>query len=601
MANAVIDSFGNITVDWEDPVLCSPSYFTIQVYKNDILFSSINVNAQDRSWFFSFSVIGFGKFYFEILAYLQEFGAPTPTLCEVQTTNTLINGVEDCIPINVNNLSFSTLSKFYSLGIKDDLELSGPNNPSTGNTIFGKSPLPLSGGTANKTRPNAVSELRGSCVFTPNPIFNYSVEFVYESNFIDPTNTAYQGGYLQTTYNLVWFSNYLGTTKICPSNGYIVTLKLTCQNFNISGVVNNTIPYELNLIKNSTNVGSVSRVANNNGTVTNTFIISLNQGDILNLRSLVQLNPFSNNCGRTMTYLAKVEFVEAFLNSNYINSVNGVTEQFILNSSACNLNTELTYVFKKRDNINGSLRLYINNVLTDTLTTSTTKKRFVPSDLSVRIETTYSGNSLPLNSENPRIKNTVVSNNNTPVETNLNLTNQIGNTLQSTFTTLSTGTNKLLMEGNLTFDSIANCGSSLYGIYQRNLINYITDIKLFLGTATGSFIVSIQPILVGSIGRFQIIFNNNILVDTGYITSSTTGANQNLSILNQKLTALGEPTVPFITVLPWDNGAGAMFVTKLNKPTASPNNVILRVFFPFGSDWVDENLILFGYGITCPK
>jgi len=601
MANAVIDSFGNITVDWEDPVICSPSYFTIQVYKNDILFSSIDVNAQDRSWFFSFSVIGFGKFYFEILAYLQEFGAPTPTLCEVQTTNTLINGVEDCIPINVNNLSFSTLSKFYSLGIKDDLELSGPNNPSTGNTIFGKSPLPLSGGTANKTRPNAVSELRGTCVFTPNPIFNYSVEFVYESNFIDPTNTAYQGGYLQTTYNLVWFSNYLGTTKICPSNGYTVTLKLTCQNFNISGVVNNTIPYELNLIKNSTNVGSVSRVANNNGTVTNTFIISLNQGDILNLRSLVQLNPFSNNCGRTMTYLAKVEFVEAFLNSNYINSVNGVTEQFILNSSACNLNTELTYVFKKRDNINGSLRLYINNVLTDTLTTSTTKKRFVPSNLPVRIETTYSGNSLPLNSENPRIKNTVVSNNNTPVETNLNLTNQIGNTLQSTFTTLSTGTNKLLMEGNLTFDSIANCGSSLYGIYQRNLINYITDFKLFLGTATGSFIVSIQPILVGSIGRFQIIFNNNILVDTGYITSSTTGANQNLSILNQKLTALGEPTVPFITVLPWDNGAGAMFVTKLNKPTASPNNVILRVFFPFGSDWVDENLILFGYGITCPK
>lgn len=66
-----------------------------------------------------------------------------------------------CIPSNATNLSMSNLAKFYGLDLNQIL-LSGPNNPSTSGSLFGNSDLPNSG-TISKTRPNAMSELRGSC------------------------------------------------------------------------------------------------------------------------------------------------------------------------------------------------------------------------------------------------------------------------------------------------------------------------------------------------------------------------------------------------------------------------------------------------------
>ena len=101
-----------------------------------------------------------------------------------------------CIPAGATDMSFSRLAEFYGLA-STNITLSGPNNPSTGETIFGKSDLPTSG-DPSKLRPNAVSELRGTCggiiPFAPNEAYTRCVSSGQRDLYIQELNVELYPG-----------------------------------------------------------------------------------------------------------------------------------------------------------------------------------------------------------------------------------------------------------------------------------------------------------------------------------------------------------------------------------------------------------------------
>jgi|GEM_PF-6338898 thiol-disulfide isomerase/thioredoxin len=130
---------------------CSGSVtYDVQLFKDNVLYINFNTTSTG----YGFSSLPSGSYYLTIVAY--SFGE----LCDTGTSRSVIMG-NYCIPIDAINISFSKLASFYGLTVTD-IKLSGVNNPSTSESIFGRSNLPNTG-INSKSRPNSISELRGTC------------------------------------------------------------------------------------------------------------------------------------------------------------------------------------------------------------------------------------------------------------------------------------------------------------------------------------------------------------------------------------------------------------------------------------------------------
>jgi len=569
--NVFIDLFpdpNTLYVTWTQSTNCPlipQNYFEITLYRDNVIISSNTKQfaSDTSSYFYYFENVGKGTFYVRLDAYFVEpdvFPTPPPSLCQTVTSRLLTNSILDCIPTNYSNMSFSFLRDFYEIGIRDNIELSGPNNPSTGNTIFGKSPLPLSGGSANKTRPNAVSELRGTCMLKTEPYFQYVSGF--------NLNSITQSGTVENaSYDLTWNSIDLGSTTSCPQNGYSYKIRLELKHSNLSGSIVNSTPYSLTLLKNNISVGSLVRSAPHTANDPLTIDVTLNAGDTLKLNSSTQLSPFGSNCGRTLNYEFKVTILEAYVNSNLIPISSNIYEFKNLSSAPCNLNTEVIYSFNASPGLKGKATLFVNNVFRDAITEGT-KSLFVPSSSVVELKTEYSVLSNP--SVNTRISNTTgfVGGSTTTNEVSINTSTF----LSSFLTAPSSGTAKMIMAGEVKGDLIKSCNINKIGVfYESNNNTYKNDwYYSTLNTGKGTLIV--EP-FTSTPYRFQVIWNNNVLVDSGYIAKS----NIKLNELNNALDLLGEPRVNNINIF----GFGTLsFWADFQKTSSSPSNIILRIFSP---------------------
>lgn len=149
------------------------SYYDGVLYRDGLVYETFNTTSTTRD----FLNVGNGSFLLEIYATYN--GNP----CDVGESNILTIFLGNyCIPSSQTNLKFSDLRTFYGQNniASTNIRLSGISNPAEVGTIFGESDLPLTG-TNSKTRPNAVSELRGSCggvvdtfTTTANSVVKYS-------------------------------------------------------------------------------------------------------------------------------------------------------------------------------------------------------------------------------------------------------------------------------------------------------------------------------------------------------------------------------------------------------------------------------------------
>lgn len=135
--------------------LCSPLVFTtVKLFKNGTEIATFNTSGFAHDWPGQYTA---GDYYSTVTG----FNGDPPTQCDTGTSSTITLS-SFCLPVSPTNVSFSKLRLFYGIVSADDIALSGPNNPSSGTSIFGSSALPNTG-TISKTIPNAVSELFNTC------------------------------------------------------------------------------------------------------------------------------------------------------------------------------------------------------------------------------------------------------------------------------------------------------------------------------------------------------------------------------------------------------------------------------------------------------
>lgn len=568
----------------------NPIYAAYDLYRNNTLYQSSTITPSGGT----LGQFPLGTYRIDVTIIEDDF-----SLCDAGSADgVVINTLLECIPVNQNNLSFSILSDFYNLQT-DEILLSGPNNPSSGESIFGLSTIPTTG-TPSKTRPNAVSELRGDCRYVTDGIFSY--ETYLESNstkfFIDSSGNIYPGTWQRVVYDYVWLSEANGRTTSCPSNNSSVTLFIYLEHLNTSGTILVSLPFIITVRKNGSTVDSISRFAGSNGSASKTVTVSLSQGDQIEVELDTQIDPFLGNCGRTLNYRIQIEIQDAILNnaSNFIRDslIDGTR---ILDSPACSSQTTLIYSFSElRDQqslgVFGDMELYVNNVLVDTITSGTQKSRLVNSSTPVRIRTRYSGNPIDSKYSAPRIQNSSKLNNATIDFSQQNITSGVSSFFEKSVTTPSSGVNTLTMTGALAADvggnSLANVTCDAEIEVGPTGVNgqYITDYTYSLGSSTGKVVFKARP--YSGAYRFQVIWNNQVVIDTGYITRNINPLSNQLAQLNDDLEDLGEPTV--------SNLKFVLFRERetFNKNLSSPSTAIVRVFTPSLRSY-------YKFSLSCPR
>jgi hypothetical protein len=563
---------------------CSnPLYATYVLYKNGISYQTGTISATGGT----LGQHGLGVYSIDVTIFEGDPAFPCDTGF---AEGAQIDVILECIPSGQTNMSFSTLADFYNLDTAE-LLLSGPNNPASGATIFGLSGLP-STGTISKTRPNAVSELRGDCRYVSNGVFSY--ETYLENNFtkfsVDFSGNIYPGIWEKQVYDLVWLSQANGRTLTCPSNNSSTTFYIYLEHYNTSGTVIYNTPFFIRILKNGSLVDSISRSAGTNGSTNKTVTVSLSQGDYVEVEFYTQVDVFAGNCGRTLNYKTEVTIKESKVNNveNFIRN-GGAGGVRVLDSEACATNTTLTYGFNElRDvqnkGIFGELELYVDNTLVDTISSGVVKSRVVTGNKPVKIRTKYSGNSIDSIYTSPKISNYARLNSNTPIQTTQNITSGVSSFLETTVTTPSSGVNTLDMRGSLIAD-FNNIACNITKTVDTTSAQYITDTTIELGTATGRVVFKAVP--YGAPDRFQVIWNNQIVIDTGYISRSF-NISSLLTPLNDALIAIGEPTVDSIKYV--------LFRERetFTKNLSSPTTAIVRVFSPLVGQSV------YNFTLGCP-
>jgi hypothetical protein len=264
---SIVNSFDSIqiTVDFTG---CSGVLFvTHKLYQNSSLYTSFSTTGPNHT----FVNVPVGFDYYVI----SDIYVTGPTLCESPTSNT-VTITSYCIPAGQTNIKLSLLADFYSLPSFDIL-LSGPNNPSSGNSIFGKSALPSSG-SPSKTRPNSISELRNTCGGARDVFANFqSAEsyFNYKGTIGEFLNCGFKvdgiNGLFYTLESYPPFSDNLFCTlfdktrnEIRQSNGVIGVDTIGTKTLKIGFTETNTI-YQL------TGTVTVKRLSDNTTLTSTSF------------------------------------------------------------------------------------------------------------------------------------------------------------------------------------------------------------------------------------------------------------------------------------------------------------------------------------------
>ncbi len=294
----------------------SPLYATYDLYRNGMFYQSGTISPYGAN----LGQFPLGNYNIDVVVFE---GDPIFICDSGSADGVVINTLLECIPLNQNNISFSALADFYDLQT-DEILLSGPNNPASGATIFGLSSIPTTG-TPSKTRPNAVSELRGDCRYVTDGVFSYEVYLESNSTkfFIDSSGNIYPGTWERVVYDFVWLSEANGRTTSCPSNNSSVTFSIYLEHFNTSGNLSVGTPFIITIRKNGSTVDAISRFAGSNGSTSKTVTVSLSQGDQIEIELDTQLTSFLEfisgqqyiNCGRTLNYRTRLEIQDVILNN----------------------------------------------------------------------------------------------------------------------------------------------------------------------------------------------------------------------------------------------------------------------------------------------
>lgn len=216
-----------------------------------------------------------------------------------------------CIPLAATNVRFSDLAVHYGV-TPGEIRLSGPNNPSTGDNIFGKTLLPASG-TISRARPNAVSELRDHCGGIVDNFNQWTVTLKY----LGSSFTTEFGGITETyDWGIEWRNISTGVTQnTCPSNNSSVTF--LCK----ANVINNwTIPlppnpYQVVVKRSETVVHTTSRSSDTLGETSNSFVCTLSSGQTATI-SISRQVEVTQGCDEILTIN-----LSALVTSSTINSV----------------------------------------------------------------------------------------------------------------------------------------------------------------------------------------------------------------------------------------------------------------------------------------
>lgn len=147
---------GGIDASWSGGNCAPLSFYNVILLKDGDVFATFSDNPPSGGT--TFNNVGEGAFIVNVAAFSQDIFTGDFFQCDLGQSNTL---TRFCIPSNATDVSMRRLSRFYNVPISN-IQLSGPNNPSTSGSIFGNSDLPNTG-NPSKTRPNAISELRGRC------------------------------------------------------------------------------------------------------------------------------------------------------------------------------------------------------------------------------------------------------------------------------------------------------------------------------------------------------------------------------------------------------------------------------------------------------
>jgi hypothetical protein len=565
----------------------SPVYATYDLYKDNSFYQSGTISPYGAN----LGQFPLGTYNIDVVV----FEGDPIFICDTGSADgVVINTLLECIPLNQNNLSFSALADFYDLQT-DQILLSGPNDPASGATIFGLSSLPTMG-SPSKTRPNAVSELRGDCRYVTDGIFSY--EAYLESNlskfFIDSSGGVYPGTWERVVYDLVWLSEANGRTTSCPSNNSSATFFIYLEHFNTSGTVITGLPFIITVRKNGSTVDSLSRFAGSNGSTSKTVTVSLSQGDQIEISSDTQLLPFASNCGRTLNYRTKIEIKDIILNNAPKFIRNKVIDSTrILDAPACSSQTTVIYSFEElRDAENlgvfGDAELYVNNVLVDTISSGIVKSIVVNPNIPVKLRVRYSGNSIPSKYTEPLVRILSTLNNNTTSPASQNLISGVPSFFDREILTPASGVNILRLRGYFEVKINENpCGFETEMSDFITAEQYITDYVYDLGSSTGKVVLKAIPYSVPD--RFQVIWNNQVVIDTGYITRNINPLSNQLAQVNDALEDLGEPTV--------NNVKFVLFRERqtFNKNLSSPTTAIVRVFSPV------IGVSIYKFSLSCPS
>lgn len=570
----------------------NPIYAAYDLYRNNTLYQSGSVSPSGAN----LGQFPLGTYRIDVTIFEDDF-----SLCDAGSADgVVINTLLECIPVNQNNLSFSALADFYDLQT-DEILLSGPNNPASGATIFGLSSIPTTG-SPSKTRPNAVSELRGDCRYVTDGVFSYEVYLESNSTkfFIDSSGGIYPGTWERVVYDFVWLSEANGRTTSCPSNNSSATFSIYLEHLNTSGAVINNLPFIIRIRKNGSTVDAISRFAGSNGSTSKTVTVSLSQGDQIEIELDTQISPFLSNCGRTLNYRTRIEIEDVILNnaSKFIrNRIIDATR--ILDSPACSSQTTVVYSLDldTEGGLLGTAELYVNNVLVDTISQGTIKSILVNPNTPVRFRVYYSGNIPTIQYTEPKIQINARLNNATISPSSQNITLGTATFFERSITTPSSGVNTLNIEGYFTAkineivcDSQTDM-SNPYNVKQQ----YITDYIYNLGSDIGKVVLKVIP--YSNPVKVQVIWNNQVVIDTGYITRNINPLSNQLTIVNESLTALGEPTV--------SNVKFVLFRERetFTKSLSSPTTAIVRVFAPIGSVRVATNYgkSTYKFSLSCPR
>ena len=554
----------------------SPLYATYDLYRNGMFYQSGTISPYGAN----LGQFPLGNYNIDVVVFE---GDPIFICDSGSADGVVINTLLECIPINQNNLSFSALADFYDLQT-DEILLSGPNNPASGATIFGLSSIPTTG-TPSKTRPNAVSELRGDCRYVTDGIFSYEVYLESNSTkfFIDSSGNIYPGTWERVVYDFVWLSEANGRTTSCPSNNSSATFSIYLEHLNTSGTVINGLPFIIRIKKNGSTFDAISRFAGSNGLTSKTVTVSLSQGDQIEIELDTQLTSFLEfisgqqyiNCGRTLNYRTRLEIQDVILNNapKFIRNkiIDGTR---ILDSPPCSDQTTVIYSLDldTEAGLLSTAELYVNNILVDTISQGTIKSILVNPNTPVRFRVYYSGNIPTIPYTEPKIQINFRLNNATISPSSQNITFGTATFFERSITTLYSGVNTLNIRAF--FTSKINQIPCDDEVDQRTYgsVSYITDYIYNLGSSTGKVVFKAIP--YSSADRFQVIWNNQVVIDTGYITRDINPLVLQKNLINAALIELGEPTI--------DNVKYVLFRERetFTKNLSSPTTAIVRVFAP---------------------